>query len=113
MKNTGSVFAVSAIPIKSSENFLTNTVWLLDPNKVKSVPTWNLSPKPIVIALLGETVGLLKITSWLSLNGWLGKNIDLAGIDTTFEISPNVNDLPTDTDLPTVFATPIDSAGLK
>jgi len=47
-----------------------------------------------------------------SYNG-LGKNIDLAGIDTTFEISPNVNDLPTDTDLPTVFATPIDSAGLK
>ena len=113
MKNTGSVFAVSAIPIKSSENFLTNTVWLLDPNNVKSVPTWNLSPKPIVNALLGATVGLLKITSWLSLNGWLGKNIDLAGIDTTFEISPNVNDLPTDTDLPTVFATPIDSAGLK
>ena len=63
--------------------------------------------------MLGEVVGLLSITSWLSEKGWFGKKIDFAGIDITCDSSPVVYDLPIETDLPTVTATPTASAGLK
>ena len=35
-------------------------------------------------------VGFLRITSWLSLNGWFGKNIPFAGIEITSANSPIV-----------------------
>ena len=40
-------------------------------------------------------------------------NIPFAGIDITSDNSPMVKDLPILTVLPTVFATPTDSLGLK
>ena len=80
---------------------------------VISAPTWNLSPIQIVNEVLGEVVGLLSITSWLSSNGWFGKKIDFAGIEITSDSSPVVYDFPIDTVLPTVTATPTASAGLK
>ena len=40
-------------------------------------------------------------------------NIPFAGIEIVSDSSPRVNGLPTVTVLPTVFATPTDSLGLK
>ena len=62
---------------------------------------------------MAAPVGFLRITSWLSSNGWFGKKIPFAGIEITSANSPNVNDFPIDTAWPDVTATPTDSAGLK
>ena len=109
LKNIVSPFLTVDNPTKSLEILFANTV---EPEvKLKLADTAWVTPVPHTI--LPAPLGIVNVSCWLFTNGWLGKNILLAGTLITFDLSPVVNDFPIATTVPAVSAKPTCSFGLK
>ena len=70
-----------------------------------------VTPSSLLTVNAYPALGLVNVTFWFVLNGWLGNLILWRGVDTTFFTSPNVEKAVEPN--PTTVPTPIDSCGLK